>query len=75
MTEKERLLKTLFDNKEARHLNIKFCRGSSDDISAEEFCREINNIFLQVKTGLIEADQSLEEDFKQIDVSNLRETL
>ena len=53
MTEKERLLQTLFQkNKDREHLNIKFFRGTSDDIAPEDICREANSALFQMELGL-----------------------
>ena len=54
MTEKERLLQTLFETESRKHLNLKFFRGSSDDISPEALSREANSAILQVELGLVE---------------------
>jgi hypothetical protein len=52
MTEKDRLLKTLFETSEQSHLNIKFFRGLSDEISTEDLCREANSALFQFESGL-----------------------
>ncbi len=54
MTEKERLLRALFEKEGQEHLNIKFCRGTSDDISPEDLCREANSAIFQIENGLVE---------------------
>ena len=53
MTEKERLLRTLFETEGQEHLNIKFCRGTADDISSEALCREANWAIFQIENGLV----------------------
>jgi len=53
MTEKDRLLKTLFETVGESHLNIKFFRGFSDDISTEDLCREANAAIFQLQKGLV----------------------
>ena len=56
MTEKERLLHTLFArNDGTEHLNIKFFRGTAKDISPEDLCRQVNSALLQNELGSIEA--------------------
>lgn len=52
MTEKERLLNTLFNTEGEEHLNLKFYRGLSDDISPEDLCREANTALFQAHVGL-----------------------
>ena len=54
MTEKQRLLNTLFETKGQEHLNIKFCRGLSDDTSPEDLCQQANAAIFQVESGLVE---------------------
>ena len=54
MSEKERLRRTLFESPGIEHLNIKFCRGPSDDISPEDLCREANAAIFQVESGIVE---------------------
>ena len=52
MTEKERLLHRLFETEGREHLNIKFFRGTSDDISPDSLCSEANSAIFQVELGL-----------------------
>jgi hypothetical protein len=54
MSEKQRLLDTLFKTEGREHLNLKFFRGSSDDISPDALCREANSAIFQYETGLAE---------------------
>jgi len=53
MSEKDRLLKTLFETAGLSHLNIKFFRGTSDNISPEDLCREANAAIFQFEKGLV----------------------
>ena len=72
MTEKERLLHTLFADEGRRHLNIKFSRGSSDDIPTEGLCREVNSAFLQIRAGLAPARSKFgDSDIPTVDVKTL----
>ena len=72
MTEKERLLRTLFETEGYKHLNIKFARGTSDDISAEELCAEANSALLQVKLGQVERREWFgDKDEPTVDVKDL----
>lgn len=72
MSHKERLLRTLFDTEGRKHLNIKFARGTSDDISAEDLCAEANSALLQVKLGQVERREWFEDkDEPTVDVKNL----
>lgn len=52
MTEKEKLLKKLFETDGISHLNIKFFRGTSDSISTEELCQEVNSALFQREMGI-----------------------
>ena len=72
MTEQERLLKTLFKTEKREHLNLKFCRGSSDDASPEDLCREANAALFQVESGLIEIRDGFgDAERKVVDVKTL----
>ncbi|MEQ1887162.1 MAG: hypothetical protein ABL967_19020 [Bryobacteraceae bacterium] len=50
--EKERLLNCLFGDSKVITRDIKFMRGDKQDVTEDEFCREINSALLQRKTGL-----------------------
>lgn len=54
MTEKEKLLNTLFATQGLEHANIKFFRASSDlaAVTVEEFCAAVNRALAQAKKGL-----------------------
>lgn len=55
MTEKSRLMRALFDHVERReHINIKFLRGTSDDVTEEQLSHEAANGIEQILTGLAE---------------------
>ena len=54
MTEKARLIHTLFETEGRKHLNIKFFRGSSNDISPETLSRDVNSAIFQADLGLAE---------------------
>ena len=72
MTEKQRLLDTLFETEGREHLNIKFCRGSSDDTSPEDLCREANAAIFQVESGLVEPSPEFgDSGRKVVDVKEL----
>ena len=72
MSEMDRLLHTLFDDEGRRHLNIKFSRGSSDDISTEALCREVNSAFLLIRAGLVPARPEFgDSDAPTVDVKTL----
>ena len=72
MGHKERLLRTLFESEGRKHLNIKFARGTSDDISAEELCAEANSALLQVKLGHVERRELFgDKDEPTVDVTNI----
>ncbi len=54
MSEKQRLLDTLFKTEGREHLNLKFFRGGSDSISPDALCREANSAIFQHESGLAE---------------------
>jgi len=54
MTEKDRLMRTLFDHAERReHINIKFFRGTSDDVTSEQLCHEARNGIEDITSTLV----------------------
>jgi hypothetical protein len=54
MTEKERLMHTLFDHAERReHINIKFFRGTSDNVSPEQLCHQARLGIEQITSKLV----------------------
>lgn len=75
MLEKARLVNALFRDGNERHINVKFCRGKSDDLTAEDICREANKALLQIKSGLVHAHSNVEEDTAAIDVRDLDKAL
>ena len=73
MTEKDRLLQTLFNTEGQEHLNLKFCRGFSDDISPDDLCREANAAIFQVESGIVEPDSSFgDRDRKVVELKELK---
>ena len=71
MSEKERLMKALFDDPTREHVNIKFFRGFADAIPEEEFCAQVSTALFQLENGLITATETFHEDFHQTDIRNL----
>ena len=71
-TEQGRLLNTLFETEKREHLSLKFCRGSSDDASPEDLCREANAAIFQIESGLVDAsDRFGDADRRVVDVKTL----
>lgn len=69
MTEKERMLDSLFSGKEGREIvDVKFFLGDKRNISVEEICREVNGARQQAKLGVIEPMTSFDAGIKQISV-------
>lgn len=55
MTEKERLMSALFDHAERReHINIKFFRGTSDNVTSEQLSHQARLGIEQIKSKLVE---------------------
>lgn len=77
MTEQSRLMRALFEHgHEGReHVDIKFLRGSSPNITTEDICREANSALFQIENGLVEGDSDFEEAFKQVNVEELVQSL
>jgi hypothetical protein len=72
MSEKKRLLRTLFESAGREHLNIKFCRGPSDEASPDDLCREANSAIFQAESGIVESKPGFgDDDRKVVDVKEL----
>ena len=72
MTEKERLLRTLFETEGRTHLNIKFCRGTAEDISPEALCLQANLAIFQIESGMAETSSTFgDKERNIIDVTEL----
>ena len=69
MTQKERLLGKLFDSVGVSHVNIKFFRGSSEDMSSEDLCEAANMAIFQAESGLAKVRNTFgDADLRQVDV-------
>jgi hypothetical protein len=77
MTEDDQLLRSLFGHEEhgRTHQNVKFLRGSSDDISLEDFERTAASAFIQVDSGMVARDESFAEDFNDVAVADFVKAL
>jgi hypothetical protein len=75
MTEQTRLMRALFEHPGREHVDIKFLRGSSNNVTIEDVCREANSAIFQIDSGLVEGDQDFVETFKQVDVVELVKNL
>lgn len=72
MTENNQLLHSLFEHEqhERTHLNVKFLRGTANNISPVDFRNEAANALVQVDTGVVVGDSSFEEDFNQVVIAD-----
>ena len=75
MTEQSRLMRALFKHEGREHVDIKFLRGVSDNVTSEDVCREANNAIFQIDSGLVEGDSEFEESLKQVNVVELVKNL
>jgi hypothetical protein len=72
MTEKQRLIHTLFETDGRDHLNLKFFRGCSTNISPEDLSREANSAILQVELGLVKTHATFKDDKRStVDVNTI----
>ncbi len=63
MSEKARLLKTLFENKNFKLKNVKFCRpDGSKAVSEEEFSTRVNAMVFAIDTGLSKGSPTFDGD-------------
>jgi hypothetical protein len=63
MSEKETLMRSLFDSKERELVNIKFFQSASGaPISEEEFCSKVNEVVFSIRTGLTAPLIRIDED-------------
>lgn len=72
MTDDNQLLRSLFGHEEHGrvHQNVKFFRGSSDDISLQDFEEAAASAFIQVDSGMVKRDASFVEDFNDVAVAD-----
>lgn len=75
MSEKDRLLHTLFERPDRELVNIKFFRGSSEEISEDDFCAEVNKTLFEIEQELTESSEAFAENDKAINVKELVERL
>ena len=71
MTDQNRLMRALFEHEGRAHVDIKFFRGTAQNVSPEDVCREAVNALFQIDSNLVEGDVDFTEDFKQVDVTEL----
>ncbi len=74
MTEKERLLNALFGHPQRReHINIKFCRGTSSDVTVEQLSHEAVGGIEQVLLNLVEpvSCSALDSAYRQREVKDI----
>jgi hypothetical protein len=77
MSEKDKLMHTLFDNPEKELVDIKFCRlDGAKAVSEEAFCARVNQIIFEIDTDLTKAsDRFLGDSDKTVDVVELAKRL
>lgn len=72
MTARERLLQTLFETEGRKHVDVKFCRGSSGDISQEDLCHAAWLSIMQIEHGWVEVREHFGDQHREtVDVSHL----
>lgn len=73
MTEKERLLSTLFDNSEKKLLNLKFFRMEGEKpVSEEAFCACVNKTLFEIDAGLADSVATFDRDtLKTVEVKTI----
>lgn len=72
MTEDNQLLRSLFGHEEHGrvHQNVKFLRGTSEDISLQDFEEAAASAFIQIDSGMVTKDDSFHEDFNDVAVAD-----
>jgi hypothetical protein len=77
MTEDNQLLRSLFGHEEHQrvHQNVKFLRGSSDDIALPDFEESAASAFIQVDSGMVTKDDVFAEDFNDVAVADFIKAL
>ncbi|MBL1435639.1 MAG: hypothetical protein COB08_005515 [Rhodobacteraceae bacterium] len=71
-THQERLLGSLFEHEGRQHLNLKFFRGSNNEIAPEDLCDAVATSIFKIDAGLIEAKTSFgDADRKQTEVAKI----
>ena len=76
MSDKERLMDTLFNRPGKKLLNLKFFRGGREEVSEDRFCAEVNKLIFAIDEGLTKASTVFRaEHKKKINVVELAERL
>ena len=79
MTDKDRLMHALFGHAERReHINIKFFRGTSDDVTGEQLSHEAVSGIEQILTGLAEPlnpSATLDAGYRERELSEILDSL
>lgn len=77
MTESSQLIRSLFGHTkdERKHMNVKFLRGTADDISEQDFEEQAISALVQVDSGMVDGDVSFEEAFKQVAIADFVKAL
>ena len=75
MTETNQLLRSLFAHDERTHMNVKFLRGTADDISEEDFEEQAASALVQVDSGMADRDATFDEPFKQVAIADFVKAL
>jgi hypothetical protein len=72
MTAKKRLIDALFADEHREHVNLKFFRGTGNDVSTEQLCEAAASAIFQVNSGIVERRTSFgDRDCRQIEVARL----
>jgi hypothetical protein len=61
-TEKERLVASLFSDRERELIDFKLCRGTNATITEEEVCAEVNRSLAEVSTGVAVAGDQFDRN-------------
>jgi hypothetical protein len=77
MTETSQLIRSLFGHtqNEREHMNVKFLRGTADDISEQDFEEQATSALVQVDSGMVDGDVSFDEHFKQVAIADFVKAL
>ena len=72
VSSREWLLSSLFDVEGREHVNLKFCRGASPQISAEDICGQALIAIVHTDLGMVEATPRFgDSDLPVTDVRDL----
>jgi hypothetical protein len=76
MSEKNTLLRSLFDSQDREVVNIKFFQHCAELVSEQEFCSQVNEVIFSIRNGInVSSSRINEDDLVQVDAVEIAKKL